>query len=361
MKNIRIEQTDKDLPKHWLSGSMKYDDFEPLTEGGSASIRLAFDKNLQRTVAYKALHPHLRDSELDNKRFLREARVTALIPHPGTVPVYELGRDRNGELYFTMKKIEGRDLRAVIMDMAAGDLDVARQFPLSRLIDILISACQTVAYAHAHGVIHRDLKPANITVGEFGEVMVLDWGLAKVRGEVQPDIDMQVTGETGLSLALTQPGRRAGTPLYMSPEQARGDVTLDERTDVFNLGSILYEMLTWKGLITAETIEQAMEQITERPTPLPSEAAPEREIPLELEAVCLKCLEKDPAARYQTVMELADDLQRYRDREEVTAYDYQHHRLKRAMLWAEHHRVHLVGAGCAIGGLVIGLVIGSAT
>jgi len=358
MENIRIEQTDKDLPRHWVSGSLKYDDFKPLTEGGSAELRLCMDKNLQRVVVFKALHPHLRGSELDNKRFLREARVTAMIPHPGTVPVYELGRDRNGSLYFTMKKIEGRDLRAVIMDMAAGDLNVTEKFPLTRLIDVLISACQTIAYAHAHGVFHRDLKPANIVVGEFGEVMVLDWGLAKVRGEVLPDIDMQVTGPTGLSLALTQPGRRAGTPLYMSPEQARGDTDIDERTDVFNLGSILYEMLTWKNLITAETIDDAMKQILETPAPLPREVAPERRVPEELEAICLKSLQKDAAERYQSVWDMAEDLQAWRDREEVSAYDYDHHPMKRIKIWIAHHRTLLIGGACAAAGIVVGWLMG---
>ena len=126
--------------------------------------------------------PTLRDSEIETKRFLREARVTANIQHPGTLPVYELGRDREGQLFFTMKKVEGRDLRQILLDLRHEVPDVMEAFPLPRLLDILIQVCQTIAYAHDAGVIHRDLKPANVIVGKFGEVYVLDWGLAKVMG-----------------------------------------------------------------------------------------------------------------------------------------------------------------------------------
>ena len=178
--SIQITETDAPMPRQWLSGSLKYEDFTPLTEGGTAQLQTCFDKNLHRTVVYKTLHAHLQSSELETARFLREARVTAMIPHPGTVPVYELGRDRSGTLFFTMKKLEGQDLRTILMAISARDQQAAETFPQDRLVDVLIQACQTVSYAHAQGVIHRDLKPANILVGEFGEVTVLDWGLAKV-------------------------------------------------------------------------------------------------------------------------------------------------------------------------------------
>ncbi len=322
---ILVAETDAPMPRQWLSGSLKYTDFMPLTEGGTALLQTCLDKNLHRVVVYKTLHEHLRDSELETARFLREARVTAMIPHPGTVPVYELGRDREGVLFFTMKKLSGRDLRTILMSIAAKEKAMLIEYPQARLVDILIQACQTTAYAHAQGVIHRDLKPANILIGEFGEVTVLDWGLAKVRGEqpsttVEKAVDTAATGKAAVSMELTQPGKRYGTPLYMSPEQARGDDDLDERTDVYNLGSILFEILTAKNLVWGNDVEEVLRQVLERPTPIPREIAPDRKISPELEAICLKALEKDPAKRYPTVTALMEDLQAYRAGEGVSVY-----------------------------------------
>lgn len=325
-QTILVTETDAPMPRQWLSGSLKYTDFKPLTEGGTAELQTCLDKNLHRVVVYKTLHPHLQDSELETARFLREARVTAMIPHPGTVPVYELGRDRSGVLFFTMKKLVGRDMRSILMGVSARNKADEAEFPQARLVDILIQACQTVAYAHKQGVIHRDLKPANILVGEFGEVTVLDWGLAKVRGEqaasdaVEEAVTTQATGKKAVSMELTQPGKRYGTPLYMSPEQARGDDTLDERTDVYNIGSILFEVLTAKNLVWGNDVEEVLAQVLDRPTPIPREAAPNHVVPPALEAICLKALAKDPADRYPSMSALMDDLIAYRAGEAVSVY-----------------------------------------
>ncbi len=345
---IRQEDTDDLLPIHWRSGSLKYADFKPLTAGGTAELKTCLDRNLNRVVVYKTLHEDLRESEMETKRFLREARVTAMISHPGTVPLYELGRDREGALYFTMKKLAGQDLRSILMDLSAKKRKTAKDFPLSRLIDTLIAACQTVAFAHEHGVIHRDLKPANILVGGFGEVMVLDWGLAKVKGEVEVFTDEELKGKNTKSLGITQPGRRYGTPLYMSPEQARGDADIDERADIFNLGSILFEMLTWKNLLFGNTVQDVLKQVLEQPTPVPSEIAPDRFIPKELEAICMHCLEKDPKDRYPSVMKLIDDLQRYRDHRTVSVVV--HDPMTHAWNWVYRHRVLLTALGAAAAG-----------
>lgn len=278
-KQHRIEATlaDAEFPRYWKSGSLKYDDFAPLTEGGTATIQTCLDKNLNRTVVYKSLHPQLADDEVEIARFVREARVTAMIPHPGTVPLYEIGRDRGGNVYFTMKKLDGRDLRSLLTDILQRNHHTQELYPPKRLIDILIDAVQTVAYAHNQGVIHRDLKPANILVGEFGEVTVLDWGLAKIKGEATPEPLLPPQGTQGIALELTQPGRRFGTPLYMSPEQAQGGNT-DERTDVYALGIVLYEMLTGQPLVFGQELDDVLRQILERPTPRPSDVAPKAEI-----------------------------------------------------------------------------------
>ena len=358
---INIAETDAPMPRQWLSGSLKYTDFLPLTEGGTAELQTCLDKNLHRTVVYKTLHPHLQDSELETSRFLREARVTAMIPHPGTVPVYELGRDRSGVLFFTMKKLVGRDLRSILMAISARDKQALTDFPQEQLVDVLIQACQTVSYAHTQGVIHRDLKPANILVGEFGEVTVLDWGLAKVRGEqasseVEEAVAEEATGKKLVSMELTQPGKRYGTPLYMSPEQARGDDSLDERSDVYNLGSILYEVLTAQNLVWGNDVEEVLEQVLDRPTPIPSEVAPKMPIPPALEAICLKALEKNPGDRYPNMNALLDDLQAYRDGYTVSVYRAS--AFARLLRWRARHALPLTAAVSAfVGALVCWILI----
>ncbi|MEM9346159.1 MAG: serine/threonine-protein kinase [Planctomycetota bacterium] len=353
---IKIADTDAPMPRQWLSGSLKYTNFMPLTEGGTAELQTCLDKNLHRTVVYKTLHKHLQDSELETARFLREARVTAMIPHPGTVPVYELGRDRSGVLFFTMKKLEGQDLRSILLAISAKNRETMAEYPLATLVDVLIQACQTVSYAHAQGIIHRDLKPANILVGAFGEVTVLDWGLAKVRGEkpdtaVKEAMDKETTGKKMVSLELTQPGKRYGTPLYMSPEQARGDVGLDERADVYNLGSILFEMLTDKNLVWGNDVEEVLKQVLQRPTPKPSEIASYKTIPPALEAICLKALEKDPDDRYPSVNALVQDLSAYRTGRPVSVYRAS--ALVRLMRWRDRHALTMVAALSFFAGLVL--------
>lgn len=352
-RQIHRETTDELLPRHWKSGSLKYADFKPLTHGGTGELQTCLDRNLNRTVVYKTLRDHLLDSEMECARFLREARVTAMIPHPGTVPVYEIGRDRNGALYFTMKKLEGKDLAEILKAYAARNRKVEADFPLARLIDIVIQACQTLSYAHSEGVIHRDIKPANILIGEFGEVMVLDWGLAKVRGEQVDDLEDLASvdmpkGKEAVQLELTQPGRRYGTPLYMSPEQAEGKADIDERTDVFNMGSVLFEILTRQNLFYGNELEEVLQMILERPTPQPREVAPRENIPPALNAICCKALEKDPADRYQTMNELLDDLMAYRNDETISVYRYSlRERIKQ---FNQRHVLSLTAFGAAAAG-----------
>lgn len=321
-KILHTRDTDHVLPSAWKSGSLKYDDLKDFAEGGTGKLYTTTDKNLLRTVAYKTLHDDLRNSEIETKRFLREARVTANIQHPGTLPVYELGRDREGQLFFTMKKVEGRDLRQILFDLHQEVPDVLEQFPLPRLLDILIQVCQTIAYAHDVGVIHRDLKPANVIVGKFGEVYVLDWGLAKVMGSPalsSPELMEEAEKE---DVSLTPTGRHYGTPMYMSPEIARGESALDHRADVFSLGIMLFEILTHRFLIEGEDFIEIKKKLLDDPFPLPREIAPEKSIPRDLQAVCMKALKRDKTERYPKVTDLLADLQRFRHDEEVSTYWY---------------------------------------
>lgn len=308
--HFRLSETDRTLDLHWKSGSLKYSDFKPMTEGGTAKLYTCFDENLRRKVVYKTLHDHLKDSKIETHRFLREARVTANIAHPGTIPVYELGRDRGGSLFFTMKHVNGQDLRSVILAINDGDEQTAKIFPLPVLIDILIQVCQTVAHAHQRGVIHRDLKPANILTGEFGETYVIDWGLAKVWGESElstsPTLDYQENH------SLTPVGRRYGTPLYTAPELMRGDNLVDGRVDVFCLGNVLFEILTHQQLLQGETVSQIRESLLNHPLPTPSQVAPEGDIPTQLEGICIRALKKEPVNRFDSIQSFLKALLDYR-------------------------------------------------
>ena len=306
--SLHLDDTDGDFPVHWKSGSLKYADFKLMAEGGTAKLFTCRDINLHREVVYKTLHSGLRESEIEVQRFLREARVTAKLAHPGTVPVYEMGRDRNGDIYFTMKRVRGRNLRDIIQGLRDEDKKTTQFFPLGALVDSLIQICQTVAYAHDHGVIHRDLKPANILIGGFGEVLVLDWGLAKVWGEV--DLDHNTIPEDA-DPALTPVGRRYGTPLYMAPELARGDSQIDGRVDVFSLGNILFEILTLSQLLHGETAQEVADNLLKRDLPDPSNFTSSRNVSAALEAICRRALKKDPRDRYPSVQAMLDSLKSY--------------------------------------------------
>jgi len=305
---FRLSETDKTLDLHWKSGSLKYRDFELLREGGIAKLYSCFDDNLGRQVVYKTLHEHLADDEIEIQRFLREARITANIAHPGTVPVYELGRDRNGLLFFTMKHVRGRDLREIIETLKTQEPRTETAFPLHILIDILIQVCQTIAHTHSRGVIHRDLKPANILTGEFGATYVIDWGLAKVWGE--PDLNASETNRQE-NPKLTPAGRHYGTPLYMAPELARGDAHIDARADIFGLGNILFEILTHRQLLYGQNMTEIIHELLHKPFPSPRDISKEKNIPRKLEEICMKALKKDRRNRYQTAEEMMEDLLKY--------------------------------------------------
>ena len=315
------EKTDELLPRAWKSGSLKYDELKPLSEGGTAQLFLTEDLNLHRKVAYKTLHNDLKDSDIEMQRFVREARVTANIQHPGTVPVYELGRDREGQLFFTMKRVLGQDLRQILLDLKHEVPSAVDKFPLPRLLDILIQVSQTIAYAHDIGVVHRDLKPANIIVGKFGEVYVLDWGLAKVMGG--KTLAKELGNEPQQTdLSLTRSGMHYGTPMYMTPEIARGLSDLDEKSDVFALGILLFEMLTLEPFLQGQDVTEIKRKLLEEPYPLPREIKPDRKIPKDLQAICMKALHRSRGHRYSNATSFLEDLQRYRHGEEVSVYWY---------------------------------------
>lgn len=320
---ITLKETDRDLPKHVKNGFMRYSEFQPLTQGGEAMLQTCFDENLGRTVVMKTLLPQLANLEVYRKRFLREARVTAQIPHPATVPVYEISRDREGNVYFTMKKLNGRDLCDILDRISEGDDETQAKYPLDQLLNILIHVGQCLAYAHTMGVVHRDLKPANIMVGEYGEITLLDWGLAKVWDmEDNDEIEQLVrSGQQQISGRLTGRGDVQGTPFYMSPEQARETADVDQRTDVYNMGIMLFEILTNESFMSGRNFKEIKRKILEDPVRSPADVMRRGAIPPDLNNICLKALQKNPEDRYATMDGFVTDLRNHLLGRPVSVYE----------------------------------------
>jgi len=306
---IFLNATDYDLPQTLPEGIRKYTNFQAMARGGSAVLRTCFDQITGRTVVMKTLLPEFRGDEKENRRLLREARVTAQLQHPNTVPVYEIGRDEAEGLYFTMKRVSGENLFEILKRVARGDPKTTAAFPLRVRLEIVEGAAQALMYAHARGVIHRDVKPENIWVGNFGEVILLDWGVAKVWG--QPDDEPQrpsiARGSAESIQEITMAGERPGTPLYMSPEQVNVNrAVIDERSDIFSTGVVLYEMAALREPFRGRVIQETFENIIHDNPPPPSRASPGRGIPPRLDAVVMKAIAKNPADRYQTMRQLLE-------------------------------------------------------
>ena len=312
---VSLQDTDIDLPKSAINNKMRYAFFKTIAEGGKCIIQSCKDLHLRRTVCYKSLRREIADDPIEQQRFLREARVTAMLQHPNTIPIYELSRDTKGRYYFTMKLVEGETLREIIDLIKKGDAKTTEQYPLPALVDMVIQVCHALDYSHNHGVVHRDIKPANILIGPFGEVLVLDWGLAKVWNVEETDLShLELIEDDDHS--LTSRGRLQGTALYMSPEQIAASKDLDHRTDVYSVGTVLYEVLTLELMAWGKSLSEMLHHIQYDEPPTPREKAPDRNIPEELERICLKCIRKNPDERFATIREVIDALQAWRTVEE---------------------------------------------
>jgi serine/threonine-protein kinase len=268
-----------------------------LGEGGMGEVYLAFDQDLRRQLALKTVRAESDKPQI--WRFLKEAQVLGQLGHPNIVPVYEMGLTEANKPYYTMPVVHGQTLHQILSSLELEDPAYLRVFSLTRLIQIFLQVALAVEYAHVKGVVHRDIKPANIMVGEHGEVMLLDWGVAKLLGETEVSTEAKED--------ITQTGFAVGTPTYMSPEQVTGG-EVDARTDVYALGTLLYEILTLEPPFTGKLMEVMTAHLEGEPKP-PRARAPQREIPLELESACLKALVKEPDARHQTARALHDEVQ----------------------------------------------------
>lgn len=314
---IMLTGTDPDLPRKLPTGLDRYTNFREMARGASAYLRSCFDPVTGRTVVIKSLLANTRSDRSERRRLLREARVTAQLQHPNTVPVYDIGDDLEEGIFFVMKRISGENLFEILKRIAREDQATIMAFPASHRLNIIGDACQALSYAHARGVIHRDVKPENIWVGNFGEVLLLDWGVAKVWGhsdDHQPVRQSVLRPQPGTEekqlQTLTGGGQRPGTPLYMSPEQVDGKRGIDERTDVFSAGICLYEVLALREPFRGANIDETFSNIKHLQVEPPSAAAPERRIPKAADEVVMRALQKRPNDRYQSMRELIADIRK---------------------------------------------------
>src|SRR5438552_6665280 len=245
----------RSTPAAHAAGHHGYELEAEIARGGMGVIVKAFDRELGRDVALKVLRDELLNEPKHVRRFFEEARVTARLDHPGIVPVHEVGRDPEGRPYFAMRLVRGRELRRII-ELAQANAEGWNQ---ARALSVIQKVCEAMAYAHDKGVIHRDLKPSNVMVGEFGEVYVMDWGLARIIGsEDTHDLRLRNVSKAGgplhasttntspsvESAIVTMDGEVLGTPCYMAPEQAQGRIAeLGPRSDVYSVGAMLYHLL----------------------------------------------------------------------------------------------------------------------
>ena len=344
----------------------RFELIKPHAKGGIGQVWLARDRELQREVAVKEIQARYVDREGLRARFLLEAEITGNLEHPGIVPVYSLGRNASGRPYYAMRFIRGETLSVAIKqfhearkadaEKAGGRSRSTWGIEFQQLLRRFLDVCDAIEYAHSRGVIHRDLKPGNIMLGEYGETLVVDWGLAKRIGKtdivaVHSEGGEGADFEPGASVGgETQPGTTIGTPSYMSPEQACGSLEeLGPASDVYSLGATLYELLTGTFPFAAENAAKIIAKVKAGELTLPRVLVPS--IPPQLEAICLKAMAFQPAQRYQSARELALDLEHWMADEPVAAYPERS--LQKLSRWLRRHRSWTYAAAAALVGITM--------
>ena len=272
---------------------------EVIGKGGMGEVVNAHDRRIGRDVALKRLNAEA-PSEADVNRFLREARIQARLDHPAVVPVHELGRDEHGRPYFTMKRLTGMTLRE----------QLPKEQPASqRMLRAFGEVCLAVEFAHMRGIVHRDLKPSNIMLGDYGEVYILDWGLARVFTDVTKDV---VTTDIDSLDGHAEPSQLLGTPGYIAPEQLATGGEVGRPVDVYALGAILFEILTQQGLHPRQSQSAIASTLSTLTVVSPAMRYPALAIPIELDALCTEALAMDAASR-PSARQIAERVQAYLD------------------------------------------------
>jgi serine/threonine-protein kinase len=344
------------------SDGQRFRVLRPHARGGLGAVFVALDSELNREVALKQILDHHADDPGSRQRFLVEAEITGGLEHPGIVPVYGLGTYDGGRPYYAMRFIRGESLKEAIeqfhADGALEDDPGRRSLELRKLLRRFTDVCYAIEYAHSRGVLHRDIKPGNVIVGRHGETLVVDWGLAKPLGRVEPGRD---SGERTLmpssasGSAETLPGSALGTPAYMSPEQAAGNLDrLGPRSDVYSLGATLYCLVTGKAPFEGDVFE-VIPKVQRGAFPPPRALEPS--VDKALEAVCLKAMATNPEERYASCRALAEDVERWMADEPVSCW--REPALRRASRWTRRHRPLVAGAAMLLVSAVVALSVGA--
>jgi len=316
------------MPREVTNGR-RYEIGRIVNQGGMGAILEARQSGIQRTVAMKVMLGEA--SEETMARFIEEARITGQLEHPNIVPVHEIGVDEQQQLFYTMKFVNGEALHDTLVRVKKREPEALRLFSLAELLNVFQKVCDAVAFAHSRGVIHRDLKPGNVMIGEFGEALVVDWGLAKQLSDASEDRKPSSDAGGHCRGPQTLNGSLIGTPSFMSPEQARGDPSkVDQRSDIYSLGAILHTLLYLAPPVAGKDVTEILGNVQAGRVEPPAEDLPHvpgGRVPESLQAVARKAIALKPEDRYQTVAEL---------QAEVTAYQHGFAtRAENATLWKQ--------------------------
>jgi serine/threonine-protein kinase len=331
------------------SDGQRFRILRPHAQGGLGAVFVALDAELHREVALKQILDRHADDPTSRQRFLIEAEITGGLEHPGIVPVYGLGVYADGRPYYAMRFIRGDSLKEAIAQFhanAALESDPGRRsLELRKLLRRFVDVCHAIGYAHSRGVLHRDVKPANVIMGEHGETLVVDWGLAKALGRSDPaSAERSLVPSSASGSSETLPGSALGTPAYMSPEQAIGDLgALGPRSDVYSLGASLYTLLTGKPPFVGDPGE-VLRAVQRGDVAAPGTV--DSTIDRALEAVCLKAMAKKPEDRYGGAQELSEDIERWMADEPVVGWQEPYS--SRARRWARRNRTVVTTAGAVV-------------